>query len=113
MPKSLPPFKITNLTTETITFQTSYPWAILVGANYHSPIRLYSLPHNLLNQTKLKILLPDYIFPIPAGLSLPPLPILRDYQEKDANSLTPLTKIGIFSEMRTGKTPLALRLFQN
>lgn len=113
MPKNFPiPFKITSLTPQTIFFQSSYPWAFLLGAHYESTSRLYSLPNNFLSQSKLKKLLPDYDFPSLSNLSLPPLPSLRPYQQVDLGFLLPLKKIGIFSEMRTGKSPLALRLFQ-
>ena len=36
---------------------------------------------------------------------------LRDYQLEDVNFLSKLKSVAIFSEMRTGKTPIALITF--
>ncbi|CAG8748616.1 14654_t:CDS:1, partial [Ambispora leptoticha] len=39
-------------------------------------------------------------------------PFLRDYQLADVKFLSQLKSVAIFSEMRTGKTPIALMTFQ-
>jgi len=39
-------------------------------------------------------------------------PMLRDYQLEDVKFLSRLKSVAIFSEMRTGKTPIALMTFQ-
>lgn len=110
--------EIVEINSEKIFFKTIYSWAFCLNANQENKIHYYSLPNNFLNQQKLKKLFPDYNFPAAGennnAFSLTASNLqLRDYQKKDVEFLSQLKSAAIFSEMRTGKTPVALFTFKN
>ena len=76
----------------------------------------YSLLFNFLNQQKLEKLFPNYEFSkdnISDSSAKSSSEKLRSYQLEDVNFLSKLESVAIFSEMRTGKTPIALMTFGN
>ncbi|CAJ0747558.1 3376_t:CDS:2, partial [Entrophospora sp. SA101] len=79
---------------------------------YNGKAQSYYLAKNLLNFRKLKKILSDYVFPSGEWQVKKTDFKLRPYQEKDVNFLSQQKNIGIFNEMRTGKTPTALAIFQ-
>ena len=107
---------------EKIIFQTIYPWAFCLNAKQESKLKYYFLPTNSLNCQKLQKLVPNYDFrPFKETLSSnitnissidTKSSLLRDYQLADVKFLSRLKSAAIFSEMRTGKTPIALKTFQ-
>lgn len=108
--------EISELGKEKIIFKSTYAWAFCLNANCEEKQRYYSLITNDLNYQKLQKLIPTPEFskitfkfssnPINKSLSR-----LRNYQLVDVNFLSKLTSAGIFSEMRTGKTPVSLIVF--
>jgi len=70
------------------------------------------LEKNLLNFRKLKKIFPAYVFPVGEWQIKENEFQLRPYQKKDVDFLSQQKSIGIFNEMRTGKTPTALAIFQ-
>jgi len=70
------------------------------------------LEKNLLNFRKLKKIFPVHVFPIGEWQIKENEFQLRPYQKKDVDFLSQQKSIGIFNEMRTGKTPTALAIFQ-
>ena len=98
-----------------IFFKTTYPWAFCLNANQESKLKYYSLPANFLNYQKLQKIVQNYDFSPNTTKALeidakPPL--LRDYQLADVKFLSQLKSVAVFSEMRTGKTPISLMTFQ-
>lgn len=108
-----PPLKNLETTPTKITFQTKYPWAICLNASANGKLGHYFLPNNSLNQRKISQIIPDYHSPFSLPSSETNLPRLRKYQQEDVEFLNRLKSVAIFSEMRTGKTPIALKTFQN
>ncbi|CAH1762095.1 14210_t:CDS:2, partial [Entrophospora sp. SA101] len=88
-------------------------WAVCLNAEYNGKAQSYYLAKNLLNFRKLKKILSDYVFPSGEWQVKKTDFKLRPYQEKDVNFLSQQKNIGIFNEMRTGKTPTALAIFQH
>src|SRR5438132_6934363 len=102
--------EIVEVNSKKIIFQTIYPWAFCLNANQESKLKYYFLPTNPLNCQKLQKIVPSYDFSsIIANISLNGVepPPLRDYQLADVKFLSRLKSVAIFSEMRTGKTPIA------
>ncbi|RHZ37329.1 DEAD/DEAH box helicase [endosymbiont GvMRE of Glomus versiforme] len=110
----LPEFKIEIIQIEDdkIFLKTNYSWAICLNAEYGGKPQSYYLAKSLLNFRKLKKFFPDYAFPVGEWQIKKTNFQLRPYQEKDVNFLSPQKSVGIFNEMRTGKTPIALTIFQ-
>ncbi|CAG8839962.1 6301_t:CDS:1, partial [Racocetra persica] len=84
-------------------------------ANQENKFKHYSLPANALNGQKLQKIVSNYDF----SATITNVPTndtqslsLRDYQLADVKFLSRLKSGAIFSEMRTGKTPIALKVFQ-
>lgn len=107
--------EIIEVNSEKIIFKTTYPWAFCLNANCESKLKHYSLPTTFLNCQKLQKIVPDYDFSAiiansPSTDTKSPQP--RDYQLEDVKLLSNLKSVAIFSEMRTGKTPTALMIFQ-
>jgi SNF2 family DNA or RNA helicase len=108
--------EISELGKEKIVFKSTYSWAFCLNADCEEKQRYYSLIANDLNYQKLQKLIPNLeSSKITLKLSSNPinksLSRLRNYQLADVNFLSKLRNIGIFSEMRTGKTPIALMTF--
>jgi len=87
-----------------------------LNANCEEKQRYYSLATNDLNYQKLQKLIPNLesskiTFKFSSNPINKSLSRLRNYQLADVNFLSKLKSIGIFSEMRTGKTPIALMVF--
>ncbi|CFW93469.1 Putative SWF/SNF family helicase [endosymbiont DhMRE of Dentiscutata heterogama] len=107
--------EIVETNSQKIIFKTTYSWAFCLGANQESKLKHYSLPANPLNSQKLQKIVSNYDFS--ATINSVPTndtqsPSLRDYQLADVKFLSRLKSVAIFSEMRTGKTPIALKVFQ-
>src|SRR5256885_48797 len=107
--------EIIEIKPEKIIFKTTYPWAFCLNANHGEKLKYYFLTTNLLNCQKLQKIIPNYDFSeiITKVSSINNnLPQLRNYQQEDVKFLSRLKSVAIFSEMRTGKTPIALMAFQ-
>ncbi|CAG8447797.1 11335_t:CDS:2 [Racocetra fulgida] len=107
--------EIVETNSQKIIFKTTYSWAFCLGANQENKFKHYSLPANALNGQKLQKIVPNYDFS--ATITNVPtidikFPSLRDYQLADVKFLSRLKSVAIFSEMRTGKTPISLMTFQ-
>jgi SNF2 family DNA or RNA helicase len=107
--------EIIEVKPEKVIFKSNYAGAFCLNASQEKKTHYYSLPNNQLNQQKLKKLFPDYSFPPPLATNNGSAPEwqLRDYQKEDVEFLSQLKSAAIFSEMRTGKTPIALLTYQN
>jgi SNF2 family DNA or RNA helicase len=105
--QQLPPILLSNI--RQFLFSTNRDWAFCLGAKPSDQLKKYSLPQTLINQQKLKQLgLKTKFSPVsPSSLSSP---ALRPYQQSDVDYLKPFSSVALFSEMRTGKTPTALKL---
>ncbi|KLL04641.1 MAG: helicase SNF [Mycoplasmataceae bacterium RV_VA103A] len=107
--------EIVETNSQKIIFKTTYPWAFCLGANQENKFKHYSLPANALNGQKLQKVVPNYDFSTTIT-NVPTIdakfPSLRDYQLADVKFLSRLKSVAIFSEMRTGKTPISLMTFQ-
>ena len=108
--------EISELRKEKIIFKSTYSWAFCLNANCEEKQRYYSLTTNDLNYQKIKKLIPNLetskiTFKFTSNPFQKSLARLRNYQLADVNFLSKLKSIGIFSEMRTGKTPTALIIF--
>jgi len=106
-------FKLIETTLTKIIFQTKYPWAICLNASANSKLGQYFLANNSLSQQKISQIIPDYQSTFSPPVSKVNLPQLRNYQQEDVKFLNQLKSVAIFSEMRTGKTPIASKTFQN
>jgi SNF2 family DNA or RNA helicase len=95
-----------------ILFKTNYSWAICLNANYSGKSQIYYLEKSKLSSIKLKKIFPNQIFPSEEKTIAETIFQLRPYQQKDVNFLSQQKNIGIFNEMRTGKTPTALFVFK-
>ncbi|KLL03200.1 MAG: helicase SNF2 [Mycoplasmataceae bacterium CE_OT135] len=104
--------EITQVEGDKIFLKTNYSWAVCLNAEYNGKAQNYYLAKSLLNLRKLKKILSDYVFPAGKWQVKKSDFKLRPYQEKDVNFLSQQKNIGIFNEMRTGKTPTALAIFQ-
>jgi len=107
--------EITEVNPEKIVFKTTYPWAFCLGTKQGSKLKHYFLSANLLNCQKLQKIVPNYDFSsitVNTSFNVAKLPMLRDYQLADVKFLSRLKSVAIFSEMRTGKTPIALMTFR-
>ena len=107
--------EITEVNPEKIVFKTTYPWAFCLGAKQENKLKYYSLSINPLNYQKLQKIVPNYDFSsiiVNTPFNFAKLPMLRDYQLADVKFLSRLKSVAIFSEMRTGKTPIALMTFR-
>jgi hypothetical protein len=106
--------EIIEVNSEKFVFKTIYPWAFCLNANQESKLKHYSLTANPLNGRKLQKIVPNYDFSsVITSFSVETkFPSLRDYQLADVKFLSQLKSVAIFSEMRTGKTPIALMTFQ-
>src|SRR3954451_15232384 len=107
--------EIVEVNSEKIIFKTIYPWAFCLNAKQESKLKHYFLSTSVLNCQKLQKIVPSYDFsPIIANISSidVKIPLLRDYQLADVKFLSRLKSVAIFSEMRTGKTPIALMTFR-
>ena len=106
------PFEIREINSHKIFFKSNYAWAFCLNANQENKSSYYSLLNNALNQQKLRKIFPNLIFSVPfENTFLFPSLELRDYQKEDVKFLSQLKNGAIFSEMRTGKTPVALMTF--
>ncbi|RHZ36908.1 DEAD/DEAH box helicase [endosymbiont GvMRE of Glomus versiforme] len=104
--------EITQIEEDKIFLKTNYSWAICLNAENNGKPQSYYLTKNLLNFRKLKKIFPDYTFPAGEWQIKKINFQLRPYQEKDVSFLSQQKSVGIFNEMRTGKTPTALAIFQ-
>lgn len=108
--------EIVKVEEDKILLKNNYSWAICLNADYSGKSQNYHLAKNLLNFCKLEKLLPKYDFSqfksYQTEKIIPTLK-LRPYQEEDVKFLSQQKKIGIFNEMRTGKTPTSLAIFQS
>lgn len=112
--KMLSEFKIEIIQIEEdkILLKTNYSWAICLNANYSGKSQTYYLEKSKLNFAKLKKIFPNQIFPSEGKTIAETVFQLRPYQQEDVNFLSQQKNIGIFNEMRTGKTPTALFIFK-
>lgn len=97
-----------------IIFKSTYSWASCLSASQEEKFQHYSLLNNSLNYLKLKkiALFCKFSAPLPKNFSyLSKKKELRNYQQRDMEFLSKLESAAIFSEMRTGKTPIALMTF--
>lgn len=95
-----------------IVLRCSYAWAMCLDAYREEKSSFFYLPNDSFNQKKIKKLLPDTCFFVtkeePVVSSFP----LRSYQKEDVRLLSRMSFGAIFSEMRTGKTPVALHTWK-
>jgi len=98
-----------------ILLKINYNWAACLNADYNGKSKDYFLVKNSFNFVKLKKLLPNYTFPFDIkgeDKKIFSTFQLRPYQKEDVEFLSQKKNVGIFNEMRTGKTPTALAIFQ-
>ena len=84
-----------------------------MNADYNGKFRSYYLQKNELNFAKLKKFFPNQVFPDEGETTGGAIFQLRAYQQEDVKFLSQQKSIGIFNEMRTGKTPTALAIFRH
>lgn len=102
-------WKIEN---QQVVLKINYPWAVCLNANYDGKARNYYLSLTEFNCQKLKKIFPNCEFLV-SKLSTEKITLqLRPYQQEDVKFLSQQKSIAIFNEMRTGKTPTALAIFQ-
>lgn len=102
-------WKIEN---QQVVLKINYSWAVCLNANYDGKARNYYLSLTEFNCQKLKKIFPAYDFPVSQLPNEKTALQLRRYQQEDVNFLSKQKSIAIFNEMRTGKTPTALMIFQ-
>ena len=98
-----------------ILLKINYNWAICLNANHD--IQGYYLDYSKFNLFRLKKIFSNLDL-LPCSnteiqKTSTPSFSLRPYQEEDVKFLSRQKSIGIFNEMRTGKTTTALTVFQN
>ena len=103
-----PVIEIKNVSNEKIVFKCKYAWAICLNGCRESKLSFFFLPNNLLNQEKIKKIIPNIFFSRPKDNPKFSHSPIRDYQKEDIKILSQKQHGAIFSEMRTGKTPIAL-----
>ena len=105
--------KIAQITESKVFLKTTYRWAICLNAEYVGKAQNYYLPKSSLNQTRLGKIFPGFANE-KAGVENKEKKSwqLRPYQQADVDFLAAKKAVGIFNEMRTGKTPTALTIFQ-
>ena len=106
--------EIIEITPEKIVFKTAHLWSFCLNASHEKKVQHYSLENNYFNCQKLQKLIPEYDFSqvvFKESILNSVSPQLRNYQLEDVNFLSKLKNGAIFSEMRTGKTSVALMTF--
>lgn len=105
------PIKILETTSEKITFQTKYSWAVALNAIPNSKRGNYYLLNNWLNQQKIsRITTYQPTLLSKSDLQAQKVAQLRDYQTQDVLFLRKLKSCAIFSEMRLVKLLLLYEL---
>ncbi|WNE39957.1 MAG: RNA polymerase-associated protein RapA [Mycoplasmataceae bacterium] len=106
--------EVIEINFEKIIFKTTYPWAFCLKASPENKSKHYFLANNFLNCQKLQKIIPNGDFLKKSdSLSQENTEFLqlRNYQTEDVQFLSKLKNVAIFSEMRTGKTPISLMTF--
>jgi len=109
--------KILKIEEGKIVLSINHSWAICLNANvYENSSRKYFLDDCLENRKKLanlSLLSREFLRSCKTKESSINSDLrLRQYQKEDIKFLSRLKSVAIFSEMRTGKTPIALTLFK-
>jgi len=95
-----------------IFFESNNSWSFCLNAFKSENNKIYYLLDNEINRKKIKEINENIIIVNKFFDSKNEKKKLRDYQKEDVEKLSKLKSVAIFSEMRTGKTPIALSIFK-